>query len=83
MRRSARHNYRDRRHAGRCVDVTERAVQKSVSGAQGSARAAPTWAPAPSTKSIRDVIARLHAETDRRTDLLQSRRPPFPYWFFS
>jgi hypothetical protein len=33
MKRPARHNYRDRRHVGRGVGVTERAVQKPVSGA--------------------------------------------------
>jgi hypothetical protein len=32
MRRPARHNYRDRRHVDKCVNVTERAVQKSASG---------------------------------------------------
>jgi len=41
MKRSARHNYRDRRHVGRCVDVTERAVRKFVSGAGFDARDEP------------------------------------------
>lgn len=31
MRPSIRHNYRDRRHVGSCVDVTEHAVQTSAS----------------------------------------------------
>jgi DNA-binding transcriptional LysR family regulator len=30
MKRPARHNYRDRRHVRKCVDVTERAVQRSA-----------------------------------------------------
>src|SRR5450432_558081 len=34
MKRSIRHNYRDHRHVGRGVDVTEDAVQRSVSDEQ-------------------------------------------------
>jgi hypothetical protein len=32
MKRSVRHNYRDRRHVGGRVNVTERAMQRFVSG---------------------------------------------------
>jgi hypothetical protein len=37
MKRPARHNYRDRRHVGRCVDVTERAERVRGEAPEGFA----------------------------------------------